>query len=92
MFAQRRCSGAGGVAGAVPREGGAECWSAVRRKHSATQDPSRNAVFKKRGGGVARGHGFGLLAFGGAYWPLTTAHSDPLWVRTCSGCVNGAPG
>ena len=23
---------------------------------------------------------------------LTTAHSDPLWVRTCFGCVNGAPG
>ena len=23
---------------------------------------------------------------------LATAHSDPLWVRTCFGCVNGAPG
>ena len=34
----------------------------------------------------------GLFAFGGAYWPLATARSDPLWVRTCFGCVNGAPG
>ena len=44
------------------------------------------------GGGGGRGHGVGLFAFGGAYWPLATAHPDPLWVRTCSGCVNGAPG
>ena len=36
-----------------------------------------------QGGGVARGHGAGVFAFGGAYWPLATAHSDPLWVRTC---------
>ena len=43
-------------------------------------------------GGLALGHGGGLVAFGGAYWPLATAHSDPLWVRTCFGCVNGAPG
>ena len=28
----------------------------------------------------------------GAYWPLATAHPDPLWVRTRFGCVNGAPG
>ena len=34
-------------------------------------------------GGLARGHGVGLFAFGGAYWPLALAHSDPLWVRTC---------
>ena len=26
------------------------------------------------------------------YWPLATAHPDPLWVRTCFVCVNGAPG
>ena len=44
------------------------------------------------GGGVAQGLGIGLYAFGGAYWPLATAHSDPLWARTCFGCVNGAPG
>ena len=43
-------------------------------------------------GGGARGHGVGLFAFGGAYWPLATAHSDPLGVRTCFGRVNGAPG
>ena len=43
-------------------------------------------------GVLARGHGFGLFTFGGAYWPLATAHSDSLWVRTCFGCVNGAPG
>ena len=35
------------------------------------------------GGGLARGHGVSLFAFGGR------AHSDPLWVRTCFGC--GAP-
>ena len=31
------------------------------------------------GGRLARGHGVGLLAFGGACWPLTTAHPDPLF-------------
>ena len=45
------------------------------------------------GGGVlAQGLGIRLFAFGGDYWPLTTARSDPLWVRMCFGCVNGAPG
>ena len=44
------------------------------------------------GGGVAQSLGIRLFAFGGAYWPLATAHSGPLWVRTCFGCVNGAPG
>ena len=44
------------------------------------------------GGWLAQGLGIGLFAFGGAYWPLATAHPDPLWVRTCFGCVNGAPG
>ena len=57
---------------------------------------ARWSLWSGRGGGVlgglVRGHGVGLLAFGGAYWPLTTAHSDPLWARTCFGCVNGAPG
>ena len=28
---------------------------------------------------------------GDAHWPLATVHSDPLWVRTWFGCVNGAP-
>ena len=44
------------------------------------------------GGGLAQGLGTRLFAFGGAYWPLATAHSDPLWARMCFGCVNGAPG
>ena len=44
------------------------------------------------GRGLAQGLGIRLFAFGGAYWPLATAHSDPLWVRTCFGPVNGAPG
>ena len=44
------------------------------------------------GGGLARGHGVGMFAFGGAYWPLATAHSDPLWARTCFGCVNVSTG
>ena len=41
------------------------------------------------GGGVARGHGAGLGAFGGAHWPLATAHPGPLWVRTWFGCGGG---
>ena len=44
------------------------------------------------GGRWARGLGVTLFAFAGACWPLATAHSDPLWARTCFGCVNGAPG
>ena len=43
------------------------------------------------GGRLAGGHDVGLFAFGDAYWPLALAHSDPLWVRTCFGRVNGAP-
>ena len=43
------------------------------------------------GGRLAQGLGIRLFAFGGAYWPFATAHSDPLWVRTCFGRVNGAP-
>ena len=35
-----------------------------------------------RGGGLAQGLGIRLFAFGGAYWPVAPAHSDPLWVRT----------
>ena len=52
----------------------------------------RRAAGARTGGGMAQGLGISLFAFGGAYWPLATAHSDPLWVRTCFGCVNGAPG
>ena len=46
------------------------------------------------GGGwrLAQGLGIRSCAFGGAHWPLAAAHSDPLWARTCFGCVNGAPG
>ena len=43
-----------------------------------------------RGGGGW--HNIRFFAFGGAYCPLASAHSDPLWVRTCFGRVNGAPG
>ena len=53
---------------------------------------SRDGHFGLAGGGLAQGLGIRLCTFGGAYWPLATAHSDPLWVRTCFGCVNGAPG
>ena len=28
---------------------------------------------------MAQGLAIRLFAFGGAYWPLATAHSDPLW-------------
>ena len=44
------------------------------------------------GGGWPQGLGIELFAFGDAYWPLTTAHSDPLWVRTCFGCVHSGGG
>ena len=36
------------------------------------------------GGGVGTRPRY-RVAFGGAYWPLATAHSDPLWVRTRMG-------
>ena len=45
-----------------------------------------------KGGGLAQGLGITLFAFGGAYWPLATAHSDPLWARTSFGCVRGGVG
>ena len=64
-------------------------------RHTNTSVVSRDALEERRppgGGRLARGHGFGLFAVGGAYWPLATAHSDPSWVRTCFGGVNGAPG
>ena len=35
------------------------------------------------GGGVTQGLGISLFAFGGAHWPLATAHCDPRWARTC---------
>ena len=57
---------------------------------AAVGDPSPRAP--GAGGGLAQGLGIYLFAFGGAYWPLTTAHSDPPWAQTCFGCVNGAPG
>ena len=42
------------------------------------------------GGGVAQGLNIRLCAFG-AYWPLATAHSDPLWARTCFCVVSTEP-
>ena len=50
---------------------------------------SRSAGWSAGGAGVAQGLGIRLFAFGGAYWPLATAHSDPLWVRTCFGQRGG---
>ena len=44
------------------------------------------------GGGLAQGLGIRSVAFGGAYWPLATAHSDPLWAPTCFGCGGGGEG
>ena len=43
-------------------------------------------------GELAQGLGIRLVAFGGAYWPLAPEPSDPLWVRTCFGCVKGGGG
>ena len=51
---------------------------------------SHDSSFQR--GGLARGHGVSLFAFGGAYWPLALAHSDPLWVQTCVGRVKGVGG
>ena len=41
---------------------------------------------------MAQGLSIRLFASGGAYWPLATAYPDPLWARTCFGCVNGDVG
>ena len=47
--------------------------------------PVCDSVTHRGGGGVAQGLGIRLFAFGGAYWPLATAHSDPLWVSIGGG-------
>ena len=72
---------------------------APKAPHKSAEGPEQNLVqycddgwVGPGGGGLAQGLGIKLFAFGGAYWPLATAHSDPLWARTCFGCVNGAPG
>ena len=57
---------------------------AGHRLANPTSAPSNASV--GRGRGLAQGLGIRLFAFGGAYWPLSTAHSDPLWARTCFGC------
>ena len=73
--------------------GGARAGGRAGRPHL---NPVCGELVSSRGaggvGGLARGHGVGLRAFGGAFWPLAAAHSDPLWVQTCFGRVNGAPG
>ena len=66
-------------------EGHRSCARKARRKMWP------NILRSGGGGGLAQGLSIRLFAFGGAYWPLATAHSDPLWARTCFGCVNGAP-
>ena len=57
---------------------------AGHRLANPTSAPSNASV--GRGGGLAQGLGVRVFAFGGAYWPLATAHSDPPWARTCFGC------
>ena len=53
---------------------------------------SLDKAFVGHGGwGLAQGLGIGLFAFGGAYWPPATAHSDPPWVRTCVGLSTEPP-
>ena len=54
--------------------------------------PRGHGTWGGGGGGLAESLGIMLFAFGGACWLLAIAHSDPLWFRTCFGCVNGAPG
>ena len=67
------------------------CWRG-RERGTRGEGPGRLDQWRfEGGGGLAQGLGIRLFAFGGAYWPLATAHSDPLWVRKCFGCVNGAP-
>ena len=67
------------MAGDKRLEGG---WSALRRERPPVKAHAWGAWGVGRGGGGG-GHSVGLFAFGGAYWPLTLAHSDPLWLRTC---------
>ena len=57
-----------------------------------TEEPLLSMMLRYPGGGLAQGLSIRLFAFDGAYWPLATAHSDPLWARTCFGRVNGASG
>ena len=96
--------GIGGAGGVSTGAGGSECLGGESAYRAQTRRPPR-APFRDRhlgrgggglggamGGGLAQGLGIYLFAFGGAYWPLATAHSEPLWARTCFGCVNGAPG
>ena len=85
--------GGGGGAGGAPKV----CVHKTARQHSFCCEfrffpPMVTLVWRGPGGGVAQGLSIRLFAFGGAHWPPATAHSDPLWVRTCFGGVNGAPG
>ena len=86
---RRECFPALGATGA----GCTGCGATARVDKGAQRAPHPNGLsVEEEGGGLAQGLGIRLFAFGGAYWPLATAHSDPPWARTCFGCVSGAPG
>ena len=55
--------------------------SMVRKNYQSNSHTGSSCLDKpvlgQRGGGVAQGLGNRLFAFGSAYWPLATAHSDP---------------
>ena len=58
-----------------------------------TNTPVRTVYFEDLSFAGHGGHGGGGGVLGVrlfAVGALATAHSDPLWVRTCFGCVNGA--
>ena len=66
------------------------CCGSLRNAGEVHSDSSRREVGQvlgkgwgggRQGGVLAQGLGIRLFAFGGAYWPLTTAHSDPLWAE-----------
>ena len=68
------------------------CWRGCRCDLRAAVPVSKRA----RGGGGAPFNNSAPPGGGGGgtrpryqvtYWPLATAHSDPLWVETCFGCV-----
>ena len=67
--------GSGRKGGGGPKS---EKWPRSDFPNGKIRFPPRKSLWSG-GGGLARGHGVGLLAFGGAYWPLTTAHPDPLF-------------
>ena len=73
----------------VPVHAAAVAVSLMRGLLTPTGDSCGRPPLQARGGGGGQGLGNRLFAFGGAKWPLATAHSYPLGVRMCFCCVPG---